>query len=61
MLEKRFGDAGDEVVIEEFLEGEKLSILTFSDGETFRSMPPARDHKKVFDDDKGPNTGGMGC
>ena len=61
MVDRKFGDAGDEVVIEEFLEGDELSILTFSDGVTFKSMPPAQDHKRIFDGDKGPNTGGMGC
>jgi len=61
MLDRKFGDAGGEVVIEEFLEGEELSILTFSDGKTFKSLPPAQDHKRIFDGDKGPNTGGMGC
>jgi phosphoribosylamine--glycine ligase/phosphoribosylformylglycinamidine cyclo-ligase len=61
MLDKEFGSAGDEVVIEEFLEGDELSILSFSDGHTIRSLPPAQDHKRIFDGDKGPNTGGMGC
>ncbi|KAL3425763.1 bifunctional purine biosynthetic protein [Phlyctema vagabunda] len=61
MLNKEFGTAGDEVVIEEFLEGDELSILTFSDGYTIRSLPPAQDHKRIFDGDQGPNTGGMGC
>jgi len=61
MLDRQFGDAGDEVVIEEYLEGDELSVLTFSDGYTIKSLPPAQDHKRVFDDDKGPNTGGMGC
>jgi phosphoribosylamine--glycine ligase/phosphoribosylformylglycinamidine cyclo-ligase len=61
MLDKEFGAAGDEIVIEEFLEGDELSILSFSDGYTIRSLPPAQDHKRILDGDKGPNTGGMGC
>jgi len=61
MLDHQFGKAGDEVVIEEYLEGDELSILTFSDGYTVRSLPPAQDHKRIFDGDQGPNTGGMGC
>lgn len=61
MLVKEFGTAGNEVVIEEFLEGEELSFLTFSDGYTIRSLPPAQDHKQIYDGDQGPNTGGMGC
>lgn len=61
MLDHQFGSAGDEVVIEEYLEGDELSILTFSDGYTIHSLPPAQDHKRIFDGDKGPNTGGMGC
>jgi len=60
MLDKEFGNAGDEVVIEEFLEGDELSILTFSDGHTIKSLPPAQDHKRIGDGDTGPNTGGMG-
>lgn len=61
MLDKEFGSAGDEIVIEELLEGDELSILSFSDGYTIRSLPPAQDHKRIFDGDQGPNTGGMGC
>jgi phosphoribosylamine--glycine ligase/phosphoribosylformylglycinamidine cyclo-ligase len=61
MLDKEFGSAGDEVVIEEFLEGDELSILTFSDGYSIKSLPPAQDHKRIYDGDQGPNTGGMGC
>ena len=60
MQDKEFGSAGDEVVIEEFLEGDELSILTFSDGTTIKSLPPAQDHKRIGDGDTGPNTGGMG-
>ncbi|WP_372660351.1 phosphoribosylamine--glycine ligase [Cohnella sp.] len=60
MVDKSFGAAGDKVVIEEFLEGQEMSILAFVDGETVRPMSPAQDHKPVFDGDKGPNTGGMG-
>jgi phosphoribosylamine--glycine ligase/phosphoribosylformylglycinamidine cyclo-ligase len=60
MLDKEFGSAGDEVVIEEFLEGDELSILSFSDGTAIASLPPAQDHKRIGDGDTGPNTGGMG-
>ena len=52
---------GSEVVIEEFLEGDELSILAFSDGYTVVALPPAQDHKRALDGDLGPNTGGMGC
>ncbi|MEX2105207.1 MAG: phosphoribosylamine--glycine ligase, partial [Bacilli bacterium] len=55
-----FGDAGAEVVIEEFLEGEELTLLSFVDGVTVRPMVPAQDHKAAFDGDLAPNTGGMG-
>ena len=61
MLDKAFGSAGDEVVIEEYLEGQELSFLTFVDGYTYRSLPPAQDHKRALDGDEGLNTGGMGC
>ncbi|MBP1153870.1 MULTISPECIES: phosphoribosylamine--glycine ligase [unclassified Paenibacillus] len=60
MVAKVFGESGNQVVIEEFLTGQEMSILAFVDGETVRPMMPAQDHKPVFDNDKGPNTGGMG-
>ncbi|MGP0584326.1 phosphoribosylamine--glycine ligase [Paenibacillus timonensis] len=60
MIDKVFGDSGSQVVIEEFLEGQEMSILSFVDGETVRPMAAAQDHKQVYDGDKGPNTGGMG-
>ncbi|MFR9711971.1 phosphoribosylamine--glycine ligase [Paenibacillus sp. MB22_1] len=60
MVDKVFGESGSQVVIEEFLEGQEMSILSFVDGETVRPMVAAQDHKQVYDGDKGPNTGGMG-
>ena len=61
MLNSEFGAAGEEVVIEEFLEGDEISILSFCDGVTIRSLPPAQDHKRIGDGDTGSNTGGMGA
>lgn len=61
MSEGRFGEAGSQVVIEEFLSGEELTLMAFVDGEVVIPMVPAQDHKAVFDGDKGPNTGGMGA
>lgn len=60
MLGGVFGASGSQVVIEEFMTGQEMSILAFVDGETVRAMVPAQDHKPIFDGDKGPNTGGMG-
>lgn len=61
MEQRVFGDAGDRVVVEEYLEGEEASFLAFSDGETVLPMASSQDHKRIFDDDQGPNTGGMGA
>ncbi len=62
ILEKHsMGDAGREVIIEEKLEGKELSVLAFSDGYEISIMPYARDHKRLLNEDKGPNTGGMGA
>ncbi|MFD0705359.1 phosphoribosylamine--glycine ligase [Alloscardovia venturai] len=60
-LDNRFGDAGSRVVIEEFLEGQEFSLMSFVRGSEFWPMPISQDHKRAYDDDKGPNTGGMGA
>jgi len=57
----KFGDAGSKIVIEEFLSGEEVSVFAVTDGNEFLLLPPSQDHKKIFNGDKGPNTGGMGA
>ncbi len=61
-MEKReFGEAGQRVLLEEGLEGDELSYIILTDGKDFIPMAPARDHKRAYDNDLGPNTGGMGA
>ena len=60
MLDRRFGDAGTSIVIEEYMTGREVSVLAFVDGTTIKTMSSAQDHKRVGDGDTGPNTGGMG-
>jgi phosphoribosylamine---glycine ligase len=61
VVKKAFGQAGEKVVIEEFLEGEEASFMVLTDGDTVLALPSSQDHKRVFDHDQGPNTGGMGA
>jgi phosphoribosylamine--glycine ligase len=61
MDEKVLGEAGSNVVIEEFIDGQELSFLIFTDGTSFSMMPASQDHKRINDNDEGPNTGGMGA
>ena len=60
MVERRFGDAGARIVIEEFMQGREVSVFALTDGHRAVLLPTAEDHKRAFDGDKGPNTGGMG-
>ncbi|TDZ14818.1 Bifunctional purine biosynthetic protein ADE1 [Colletotrichum orbiculare MAFF 240422] len=61
MVKGLFASAGSSVVIEEYLEGDEISVLTFSDGESILTLPPFQDHKRIFENNTGPNTGGMGA
>jgi len=61
LKDKEFGDAGNKVVIEEFMTGDEVSVMALSDGESLVYMVPSQDHKRIFDNDQGPNTGGMGA
>ncbi len=61
MKQNAFGEAGRKVVIEEFMEGPEVSVLAIADGENLVYLTPSQDHKRIFDQDKGPNTGGMGA
>ena len=61
MKDKAFGEAGNRVLIEQCLHGEEASFMAFTDGKTIVPMVSSQDHKRIFDDDKGPNTGGMGA
>jgi phosphoribosylamine--glycine ligase len=59
--QREFGDAGDQLLIEERLDGQEVSVLAITDGRTIVTLPPAQDHKRAHDGDHGPNTGGMGA
>ncbi len=59
--QKEFGDAGDQLILEERLDGQEASVLAITDGRTIVTLPPAQDHKPAYDGDSGPNTGGMGA
>lgn len=58
---EKLGDAGRTIVIEDFMPGKEITVMVLTDGKTYRIMPPSRDHKRLLDGDRGPNTGGMGA
>ncbi|MHC4821695.1 MAG: phosphoribosylamine--glycine ligase, partial [Planctomycetota bacterium] len=61
MVRERFGEAGRKIVIEERMDGQEASVLAITDGRTIAILDPSQDHKRIFDGDRGPNTGGMGA
>ncbi len=61
LVDRAFGSSGDRVLVEERLTGQEVSVMVIATGEKIVAMPPVQDHKRVFDGDRGPNTGGMGC
>jgi phosphoribosylamine--glycine ligase len=61
MIERRFGTAGERIVLEEFMSGDEASYFVLTDGRSAMPLASAQDHKRIFDDDRGPNTGGMGA
>ena len=61
LTKKTFGEAGNKIVIEDFLTGEEASFIVFTDGNTILPLPSSQDHKAIYDNDQGPNTGGMGA
>lgn len=61
MIKKKFGDAGNKIVIESFLKGSEISVMAFTDGKTIVPLLSSQDHKQAYDGDRGPNTGGMGA
>ena len=61
MVEKKFGESGNKIIIEDFLKGEEASILAVTDGKNFVTLLPSQDHKQILDEDRGPNTGGIGA